>query len=112
KAGWPRRVARRHSRRKSSCVKPSISHMNRRSIPIAAGVLLAIAALAVASTVASALEIRRQSENDEARTADVIIVLGAAEYRGHPSPVLQARLNHALFLYLQHTAPRILTTGG
>jgi uncharacterized SAM-binding protein YcdF (DUF218 family) len=40
------------------------------------------------------------------------VVLGAAEYRGRPSPVLEARLNHALFLYLKGLAPRILTTGG
>jgi uncharacterized SAM-binding protein YcdF (DUF218 family) len=57
-------------------------------------------------------EIRRQSLVDEARPADVILVLGAAEYRGRPSPVLEARLNHALFLYLKRMAPRILTTGG
>jgi uncharacterized SAM-binding protein YcdF (DUF218 family) len=57
-------------------------------------------------------EIRRQSTVDEAQPADVIVVLGAAEYRGKPSPVLEARLNHALYLYLQHLAPRILTTGG
>lgn len=49
---------------------------------------------------------------DEAATADVIVVLGAAEYSGRPSPVLQARLNHALYLYVQGFAPRILTTGG
>jgi uncharacterized SAM-binding protein YcdF (DUF218 family) len=57
-------------------------------------------------------EIRRQSNVDEARPADVILVLGAAEYRGRPSPILEARLNHALFLYRQGLAPRILTTGG
>jgi uncharacterized SAM-binding protein YcdF (DUF218 family) len=49
---------------------------------------------------------------DEAQSADVILVLGAAEYRGRPSPVLEARLNHALFLYRQGLAPHILTTGG
>ena len=49
---------------------------------------------------------------DEARRADVIIVLGAAEYRGRPSPVLKARLDHGLELYRQKLAPRILTTGG
>ena len=59
-----------------------------------------------------ARDIRRQSRVDEAQAADVIVVLGAAEYRGHPSPVLEARLNHALFLYLRNLAPRILTTGG
>jgi uncharacterized SAM-binding protein YcdF (DUF218 family) len=56
--------------------------------------------------------IHRQSEIDEARPADVIIVLGAAEYRGKPSPVLKARLDHALQLYMRKLAPRILTTGG
>jgi uncharacterized SAM-binding protein YcdF (DUF218 family) len=56
--------------------------------------------------------IYRQSEVDEARPADVILVLGAAEYRGKPSPVLRARLDHALTLYKQKLAPRILTTGG
>ena len=59
-----------------------------------------------------ASDIHRQSQIDEARAADAIIVLGAAEYRGKPSPVLEARLNHALFLYLKHMAPRIITTGG
>jgi hypothetical protein len=54
--------------------------------------------------------IRQQSTVDEARPADIIVVLGAAEYRGRPSPVLEARLNHALFLYLQNMAPLIVTT--
>jgi uncharacterized SAM-binding protein YcdF (DUF218 family) len=57
-------------------------------------------------------EIQQQSMLDEARPADAIIVLGAAEYRGKPSPVLEARLNHALYLYLEGMAPRIITTGG
>ncbi len=59
-----------------------------------------------------AAQIQRQSQIDEAQPADAIIVLGAAEYRGKPSPVLEARLNHALFLYLKQMAPRIITTGG
>jgi uncharacterized SAM-binding protein YcdF (DUF218 family) len=57
-------------------------------------------------------QIEIQSDADEARPADVILVLGAAEYRGRPSPVLEARLNHALYLYLHKIAPYILTTGG
>src|ERR1700733_3740139 len=65
-----------------------------------------------AQLVFTARAIRRQSTVDEAQSADVILVLGAAEYRGRPSPVLEARLNHALFLYRQRWAPRILTTGG
>jgi uncharacterized SAM-binding protein YcdF (DUF218 family) len=59
-----------------------------------------------------ARDIRLQSTVDEVRPADVILVLGAAEYSGKPSPILEARLNHALFLYRQQWAPRILTTGG
>jgi vancomycin permeability regulator SanA len=58
------------------------------------------------------IRIEQQSTRDEAHQADVIIVLGAAEYRGRPSPVLRARLDHALKLYQQGLAPRILTTGG
>ena len=57
-------------------------------------------------------QIERESTIDEARPADVIIVLGAAEYRGKPSPVLRGRLNHALVLYLRGLAPYIMTTGG
>lgn len=60
----------------------------------------------------TALQIQRQSTVDEERPADCIIVLGAAEYRGRPSPVLEARLNHALWLYLKGMAPHIITTGG
>jgi uncharacterized SAM-binding protein YcdF (DUF218 family) len=86
--------------------------MNRRLIPIAAAAFLLLLAILAAGVFTVAREIRRQSETDEVRPADVIVVLGAAEYRGRPSPVLQARLNHALFLYLQKMAPRILTTGG
>jgi uncharacterized SAM-binding protein YcdF (DUF218 family) len=57
-------------------------------------------------------EIQQESLIDEAQPADAIMVLGAAEYRGKPSPVLEARLNHALFLYLKGLAPRVITTGG
>ncbi len=56
--------------------------------------------------------IARQSEVDEARAADIIVVLGAAEYNGRPSPVLKARLDHALALYHRGLAPMIFTTGG
>jgi uncharacterized SAM-binding protein YcdF (DUF218 family) len=58
------------------------------------------------------LRIRAQSTVDEAREADVIVVMGAAEYRGKPSPVLKARLDHAYGLYEKKLAPRIVTTGG
>ena len=86
--------------------------MRRSLIWIAASLLILALAASLAGVVSVARDIRRQSTVDEVHPADVILVLGAAEYRGRPSPVLEARLNHALFLYLQHMAPRILTTGG
>ena len=70
-----------------------------------------IAGLAVLIGILS-LRIQRQSERDEAQPADVILVLGAAEYRGRPSPVFKARLDHALDLYRRSLAPRVMTTGG
>src|SRR5215467_4368261 len=73
---------------------------------------LVAAVLATIGIAWLAVRIHGQSEVDEAKSADVILVLGAAEYRGHPSPVLKARLDHALELYQQKLAPRVMTTGG
>jgi uncharacterized SAM-binding protein YcdF (DUF218 family) len=52
------------------------------------------------------------SRRDEARPADAVVVLGAAQYDGRPSPVLRARLDHALQLYEDGIAPRLIFTGG
>jgi uncharacterized SAM-binding protein YcdF (DUF218 family) len=52
------------------------------------------------------------SQQDQRRPADAIVVLGAAQYNGRPSPVLRARLDHALQLYREGLAPRIVVTGG
>jgi uncharacterized SAM-binding protein YcdF (DUF218 family) len=85
----------------------------KRATPIAVAAISLVALGGLGLQLASVeREIKRQSTVDESQPADVIVVLGAAEYRGKPSPVLEARLNHALFLYLRHLAPRILTTGG
>ncbi len=46
------------------------------------------------------------------RKAQAIVVLGAAQYNGKPSPVLRARLDHALALYRGGVAPLIVVTGG
>ena len=73
--------------------------------------LLAAASLLIAIAYVS-VRIEQQSTRDEAQPADVILVLGAAEYRGRPSPVLRARLNHALELYNRKLALQIMTTGG
>ena len=86
--------------------------MNRALLRVGLGAAALGTVLAGIGLTTVARDIRRQSRVDEAQPADIIVVLGAAEYRGKPSPVLEARLNHALFLYLRNLAPRILTTGG
>jgi uncharacterized SAM-binding protein YcdF (DUF218 family) len=53
-----------------------------------------------------------QARTDETRQVDAIVVLGAAQYNGRPSPVLRARLDHALELYRAGYAPTIIVTGG
>ncbi len=52
------------------------------------------------------------SQQDQRHPVDAIVVLGAAQYNGRPSPVLRARLDHALQLYREGLAPRIVVTGG
>lgn len=54
----------------------------------------------------------RVSRIDQRGPADAIVVLGAAQYNGRPSPVLRARLDHALDLYQAGLAPSIVVTGG
>lgn len=54
----------------------------------------------------------RVSRIDERGPADAIVVLGAAQYNGRPSPVLRARLDHAFDLYKAGLAPSIVVTGG
>lgn len=76
-------------------------------------ILVLVAGLPLAITlVIIAKRIERQSLLDEAQKADVIVVLGAAEYNGRPSPVLRARLDHAFELYQKDMAPLLLTSGG
>ena len=77
-----------------------------------AGGVLAAAVVLVWYLHGVAAQIERVSTVDEEQPAEAIIVLGAAEYQGRPSPVLEGRLNHALFLYLKGLAPRVITTGG
>ena len=52
------------------------------------------------------------ASQDNAQPADAIAVFGAAEYSGHPSPVLHARLDHAVELYRKQIAPLVITLGG
>src|ERR1041385_3305531 len=72
--------------------------------------LLAVPPAAYASVVYG--RIIWQAAHDEARAADAIVVFGAAQYDGRPSPVYKARLDHAAQLYHRGLAPMVIITGG
>lgn len=82
--------------------------MTRRAIRIAAFV----AALLVAYLIVTFGQVWYASHQDDARPAQAIIVLGAAQFDGRPSNVLAARLDHAAELYRKGLAPLIVVTGG
>lgn len=58
------------------------------------------------------VQVERFSVVDQAEPSDAIVVFGAAEYDGRPSPVFRARLDHARILYERGIAPLIVTLGG
>jgi uncharacterized SAM-binding protein YcdF (DUF218 family) len=76
-----------------------------RLAALALGVLAAFLAL-------TGVRIVHEGSRQELHPADAIVVFGAAEYAGHPSPVLRARLDHAFDLFRLGLAPVVITTGG
>jgi uncharacterized SAM-binding protein YcdF (DUF218 family) len=72
--------------------------------------LVAVAGLFLAGYVA--YRIWDQGNRDEQRSADAIVVMGAAQYDGRPSPLFAARLDHAIDLFRAGIAPRLIVTGG
>ncbi|MGI8855914.1 MAG: YdcF family protein [Thermomicrobiales bacterium] len=74
--------------------------------------LLVALAFIIVTGVTLGVLIKRQAGRDEARPSDAIVVLGAAQWDGKPSPVLQARLDHAYDLYAAGLAPKMIVTGG
>jgi uncharacterized SAM-binding protein YcdF (DUF218 family) len=79
---------------------------------LAVRVLAALAIAILACGTWTFINIRHQAARNEAQVADCIVVLGAAQYNGRPSPVFRARLEHAAELFRQGLAPHIITTGG
>lgn len=69
-------------------------------------------AVAVAAAAYTAYRIWDQGGRDDRRPADAVVVMGAAQYDGRPSPVFQARIDHAIELYRTGVAPRLIVTGG
>ncbi|MGI8492971.1 MAG: YdcF family protein, partial [Acidimicrobiales bacterium] len=74
------------------------------------GVLVVTAVLVY--LLVTLVQVWHAAGEDQARPAQAIVVLGAAQYNGHPSPVLRARLDHAYDLWSKKLAPIIVVTGG
>jgi uncharacterized SAM-binding protein YcdF (DUF218 family) len=74
------------------------------------GLVLLVALLAWPAWLA--YQVWDQSHKDELHSADAIVVLGAAQYDGTPSPVFKARLDHAAYLYKQGLSETVVVTGG
>ncbi len=77
-------------------------------VRIVAGVIVSVALLWAASIAAVLIF----SSMDQARPAESIVVLGAAQYDGKPSPVLKARLDHGIDLWNRRMGKLLVLTGG
>ena len=86
--------------------------MRRPPRPLAVRIVLAGLALLLSLWVMSFIAVLVWERNDQARPVGAIVVLGAAQYVGRPSPVLRARLDHAITLWRRDLAPLLIVTGG
>jgi uncharacterized SAM-binding protein YcdF (DUF218 family) len=84
----------------------------KQAVNVVRRILTFIVVAVFALWIISAAAVLIWSARDEARPAQAIVVLGAAQYAGRPSPVLRARLDHALDLWNRHLASLLILTGG
>ena len=84
----------------------------KQAVNVIRRVLTFLVVAAFALWLISAAAVLIWSSRDEARPAQAIVVLGAAQYAGKPSPVLRARLDHALNLWNRRLASILILTGG
>lgn len=75
-------------------------------------VVTGVALVAVLVVAGTGFRVWQVARTDDRAKADVVVVLGAAQYDGRPSPILRARLDHAERLYEQGVAPMVVTVGG
>jgi uncharacterized SAM-binding protein YcdF (DUF218 family) len=75
-------------------------------------VVFGLGALVILYVAVTFVQVWWASRQDDTSPASAIVVLGAAQYNGHPSPVLRSRLDHAIDLYREGIAPRLILTGG
>lgn len=83
-----------------------------RGVKIISRLIRYVVAVLLLGWSASAAAVMLWGRRDAATPSDVIVVLGAAQYAGRPSPVLRSRLDHALDLWRRNLAPRVILTGG
>jgi uncharacterized SAM-binding protein YcdF (DUF218 family) len=81
-------------------------------VRLAAKILAGVVLLVLLVLLGTAGRIWWFARQDDTRTSDVIVVLGAAQFDGRPSSVFTARLVHARDLWKDDVAPRIITVGG
>ena len=74
--------------------------------------LLAVLLLVAGYYAITLLQVYPTGRSDQARPVDAIVVMGAAQYDGTPSPQLAARLDHVVELYSEGVAPLVVVTGG
>jgi uncharacterized SAM-binding protein YcdF (DUF218 family) len=77
--------------------------------------LIAVLLTTAAVLLLTAVAVWRAAHHDDASevaSADVIVVLGAAQYDGQPSPVFAGRLDHAALLFDQGRAAQVVVVGG
>src|ERR1700682_4551764 len=84
----------------------------KRAVKTFRRILTVVVLVSFAFWLISAAAVLIWSARDEAQPAQAIVVLGAAQYAGKPSPVLRARLDHALELWNRHLASLLILTGG
>ena len=84
----------------------------KRWLSWTAGVIGALLAVLVFYVAVNVYEVWHWAKADQARKVDAIVVLGAAQYNGHPSAVLKSRLDHAAGLWKEGDAKTIVVTGG
>jgi uncharacterized SAM-binding protein YcdF (DUF218 family) len=102
----------RHKRAWVERAPAAVAVPKRRRLRKLSWVVLAVLLCGLLYLVVTFVQVRRQEARDEARQVDAIMVLGAAQFNGKPSPVLEARLSHAFDLWQQGLAPIIVVTGG
>jgi uncharacterized SAM-binding protein YcdF (DUF218 family) len=75
-------------------------------------VAIAVVVVLLAYPLYLAYQVWSQSHRDENHSADAIVVLGAAQYDGEPSPIFKARLDQAAYLYREGFSTTVIVTGG